>query len=40
MEYRNFGTSDQQTIYFIQAAASTTVAFNANGTSSNGAPLK
>ena len=37
---RNFGTSERQTIYYIQGAASTTVLFNADGTSSNGAPLK
>ena len=37
---RNFGASDLQTIYFIQGVASTVVAFNANGTSSNGTPLR
>ncbi len=37
---RNFGTSEQQTIYFTQNPATTPVTFNANGTSGNGLPLK
>src|SRR5207249_4796493 len=37
---RNFGTSERQTIYYVQGAVSTTVAFNANGISTNGMPLK
>ena len=37
---RNFGTSEQQAIYFIQAPATTTVLFDANGVSTNGSPLR
>ncbi len=37
---RNFGTSELQTIYYIEGAASTTVAFNASGQSTNGQALK
>jgi prepilin-type N-terminal cleavage/methylation domain-containing protein len=37
---RNFGTSERQTIYYVQNNVSTTVLFNANGTATNGAPLK
>ena len=37
---RNFGTSELQTIFYIEGAVSTTVAFDATGATTNGFALK